>query len=450
MMKINLTDNSISEPFSRMQLSSLFPFANKTIDALCKENDGLLLFPQCIRNSEDKIGDSPIFDIVNTDKPDDVRLVTGNVMGFIGVDNMQINIKSRFDDGSENFFLHYMLQKVMSYNLFDLGHQNDDDSIFDFLIFMFPRFLNHALEQGLYREYVINHKNDPFVKGAINVNRHISKNVPFQGKIAYTSRDYSCDNSLTQLIRHTIEYIKTKKIGTNLLQKDSITNSNVAAIIANTPSYSKNDRNKVIQKNLRVKQHPYYNHYVAIQKLCLQILRREETKFGEKDSALCGILFDGAWLWEEYLNTILTKVGFAHPENKKGKGKIYLFEDYDDQSQLHRSGVRYPDFWKDGVVLDAKYKRIAHLEKVSKIDRNDIHQMVTYMYRLKARVGGFIAPAVNEMIKIPTSRLAESDATISIFSLQISRSKDYSAFCENMIQNENRLLRNIQDVCKFV
>jgi hypothetical protein len=29
------------------------------------------------------------------------------------------------------------------------------------------------------------------------------------------------------------------------------------------------------------------------------------------------MVFDGAWLWEEYLFTILKRLDYIHPENKK-------------------------------------------------------------------------------------------------------------------------------------
>ena len=32
-----------------------------------------------------------------------------------------------------------------------------------------------------------------------------------------------------------------------------------------------------------------------------------------------GVIFDGSWLWEEYLWTLLKPLGFEHPENKKKK-----------------------------------------------------------------------------------------------------------------------------------
>ena len=60
--------------------------------------------------------------ILNTSDPEKVRITTGNVMGFIGVGDLQIKIKSRFDEGRDDYLLHYMLQKVFSCNLFDLHH----------------------------------------------------------------------------------------------------------------------------------------------------------------------------------------------------------------------------------------------------------------------------------------------------------------------------------------
>lgn len=114
--------------------------------------------------------------ILNTDDPDKVRISTGNVMGFIGVGNLQIKIKSRFDKGRDDFLLHYMLQKVLSFNLFDLSHNNEQEDVFDFIMFMFPYFLKAAMRQGVYREYQNFRHNDANLKGTIDVGRHIARN----------------------------------------------------------------------------------------------------------------------------------------------------------------------------------------------------------------------------------------------------------------------------------
>jgi len=439
-MRINLTDNNIGQPdagtFLRKDVAALFPIADKTVAQLCRENENLLIFPYSIESSDDRIGESSVMSILNTDDSEKVRITTGNVMGFIGVENLQIKIKSRFDVGRDDFLLHYMLQKVLSFNLFDLSHNNEQEDVFDFIMFMFPYFLKAAMRQGVYREYQNFKHNDANLKGSIDIGRHIARNVPFVGNIAYSTREYSHDNNMTELIRHTIEFMKTKRYGLSVLNVDRETIENVKIIVEHTPLYNKNERNSIISKNLRVKAHPYYTEYRPLQTLCLQILRMEEVKYGESDDEICGILFDGAWLWEEYVNTILRDIGFIHPENKLHKGGIYLFDDH--------SGVRYPDFYKDDMVLDAKYKRLGSYEKVSMVDRDDVHQVMAYMTTLHVDRGGFIAPLEKKQVKIPTSHLKGRSATLSIFGIEISKTASlYAEFCEKMKGMEAAFVKSL-------
>jgi 5-methylcytosine-specific restriction endonuclease McrBC regulatory subunit McrC len=436
-MRINLTDNNKSSTFLRNDVVALFPIADKTIADLCRDNENLLIFPYSIESSDDRIGKASIMSILNTNDSEKVLIETGNVMGFIGIGDLQVKIKSRFDVSRDDYLMHYMLQKVLSFNLFDLSHNNEHEDVFDFIMFMFPYFLKAALRQGVYREYQNYKHNDANLRGSIDIGRHIARNVPFVGNIAYSTREYSHDNNMTELIRHTIEFMKTKKYGQAVLNIDRETIENVETIIEHTPLYNKNERGSIISSNLRTKAHPYYTEYRPLQTLCLQILRMEEVKYGESDDEICGILFDGAWLWEEYINTILCNIGFTHPKNKLRKGGIYLFDDH--------SGIRYPDFYKEDMVLDAKYKRLNSYEKVSKVDNNDIHQVITYMNSLHVQKGGFVAPLEQKQDKIPTSRLKDSTSTLSIFGIEISKtSTSYVDFCEQMKELENIFVESLK------
>ena len=436
MKSIELTDNNIeqqkAETFDRKNVSALFPIASKNIAELCRDNEGLLIFPHSIDTSDDKIGESSIINIQNTDDPEKVHIVTGNIMGFIGVDGLQLKIKSRFDTGRNDYLLHYMLQRVFSFNLFDLSHNNEQEEVFDFLMFMFPYFLKSAMRQGIYREYQNFIHNDSNLKGTIDVGRHIARNIPLTGNIAYSTREYSYDNNMTELIRHTIEFLKTKKYGQTVLNVDRETMENVATIIEHTSQYDNGKRDSIISKNLRSKIHPYYTDYRPLQSLCIQILRIEEMKYGESNDEIYGILFDGAWLWEEYVNTVLLEynLGFRHPENKQGKGCIYLFED--------KTGKRYPDFYKEGeIVLDAKYKRLGSYVNVSEVNRDDIHQAIAYMTALHVGKGGFIAPLEQKQTSVPTSVLKSSTSTLSIYGIEISKeASSFADFCKMMHENE--------------
>lgn len=440
MMRIYLTDNNIGKvnvkTYNRNDVSALFPIADKTIGQLCRENENLLIFPYCIDDSDDSIGESSVVSILNTDDSEKVKISTGNIMGFIGIGNLQVKIQSRFDEGHDDYMLHYMLQKVLSFNLFDLSHNNEQEDVFDFVMFMFPYFLKKALRQGIYREYQ-NHKyNNSNVKGTIDLGRHIAHNVPFVGNVAYSTREYCQDNTMTELIRHTIEFMKKKKYGKAVLDIDKETIDNVKLIIEQTPSYNANERNRIINKNLRMICHPFYTDYSPLRSLCLQILRMEELKYGERDDEVCGILFDGAWLWEEYVNTILHKYGFVHPENRRRKGGIYLFED--------KSGVRYPDFYNKDIVLDAKYKRLGSYENVAMVGRDDIHQVIAYVNALNAKRGGFVSPLENKQAMIPTKKIKGTDSTLSIFGIEICKSAaSYVDFCEKMKVKEKEFVESL-------
>ena len=439
-MTLELKDNSISGVFKQSDIAALYPIADKTVKKLCHDNDNLLIFPHKIEETEDKIGEYTILTFRTTDNPEQVCIATGNIMGFIGLGDLQVKIKSRFDDGRDDFLLHYMLQRVLSLNLFDLSHNNDKEDVFDFIMLMFPFLLKNAMRQGIYREYQHFRHNDVNVKGPIDVARHIERNIPFVGNVAYSTREYSCDNSMTQLIRHTIEFMRTKKYGQAVLDIDRETIENVSAILEHTSSYNKNLRSSVISKNLRMKTHPYYTEYRPLQSLCLQILRMEEMKYGNSDEEISGILFDGSWLWEEYVNVLLQEhnMGFKHAKNRSGEGGFYLFESH--------SRKLLPDFYKDDFVIDAKYKRLGSYEKVADVSREDLYQVITYMHRLQASKGGFVAPLEKRIETNPTQKMIGRNEWMSIFGIEISKSaSSYSDFCEQMKHNEVAFAQSLHD-----
>lgn len=435
---ITIQDNNYQgKVCSLHDVADLLSIGNKSIRQLCDENEHLLVFPLSIDDTDDRIGDSTIVDIY-AENENFVRIKSGNIMGFVGRKNQQLKIYSRFDNQKHDFFLHYMLQKVFSFNIFNLDYTSSEDNVFEFLVYMFPAMLKKAMRQGIYKEYRRFKHNDANVRGTIDISRHIRENIPFRGTVAYNTREFSFDNSVTELIRHTIEYIKTTPSGDIILSSDKTVEDGIKKIVSYTPSYNHTERIKIIQDNLRPCYHPFYKEYTALQKLCIQILRHEEIKYGTDDNRIYGILFDGAWLWEEYLNTLLCEKGFIHPENKLGSGAIYLFE---------HGGQRFPDFGKHDVVLDAKYKRLATNGNGLDIDRNDVHQIMAYMYRLKAPKGGIICPYMGDSNKVISQKMHKESylGTMYLYALAISRDDcdSYEEFVKRIAEKENALLNEI-------
>ena len=375
---IQIADNDYKGvSIDKSDIENIKQFANKKIKYL-KENN---LFILSKNSFKDDIENS---DIIELDEVNN-KIYSNNIMGFIGYNDTKIKITSRFASNENDYFLHYMLQKVLCLNIFDLQHSTNKDDSFDFLIYMFLDLFQKAIRQGIFKSYQKREYNDANVRGVIDINRHIKNNIPFNGKIAYNTREYSYDNNITQLIRHTIEYINTKSRGILNINEDI--KSGVFQIIEATKRYDKNKRQNIIGKNLKKLNHPYFYEYEPLRKICVQILRHEEIKYGREEDKIYGILFDGAYLWEEYIYTILKDLNFKHPRNKEKTDGINL---------LNNKWSVYPDFYNydKKIVLDTKYKMLN--KNNEEIDGSDKHQIISYVYTLGAKIGGFVYPSENK------------------------------------------------------
>lgn len=448
-MSLCTTDNNCGVAFDKLgadgkkptksDYANLSKIANTPLSELVKNNPSLLVFPQILGAHDDGIEEQEIFNLHgNPEKLEDVKLKTGNLMGFVGIGDTQLKISSRFaKDDEHDFFLHYMLEKVFSINLFDYKYTSESGRL-DLLMFSFPPLLKKALAQGIFRQYQTFARNDANVKGVIDVSRHIKQNALFSGKIAYNSRERTFDNAVTELIRHTIEAIKTKPFGNQILNSSSEVKKCVQEIFESTPNYDIHNREKVIFQNLKPITHPYFTAYKPLQKLCLAILRHKKIGFGNKKNEAYGILFDGAWLWEEYLWTVLKPKSFLHPQNKKHSGGIKMFDNDVDEENFDKNHRRiYPDFYKPNeFILDAKYKRLQN-----GVSREDLYQIVTYMHTMEIDNGGFVYPTPQSDFSKDTKpyKLAGHGGEIHLFSIPIPMESDIKSFRTQMKETETRL-----------
>ena len=374
MKLLKIKDNSQQKKESFSQIRNLTgKIADKTLEQL--EREGVFVFPDTVKDAGDITQDQMILQSVND------TYCSGNVMGFLGYGDERLIIESRFCGESEDYFFQYLLDKVLDFpNIVDLeSDANQDNRMFNFFLFLFPRYLKTAMRKGLFKKYIRHRYNDGNVKGTIDVARHIEANTPFVGKIAYSQREFAYDNSLIELVRHTIEFIKRKPYGNKLLVK---VKDEVKLVIDATPGYEPYDRQKIMEQNKKnAVRHAYYREYLALQRLCLLILRHQKHQIGLGVKQIYGILFDGAWLWEEYINSLIGDT-FYHPMNKGGKGAQRLFDG--------NMGLIYPDFISRNsekrMIADAKYKPI------NNIGNRDYLQVLAYMFRFDAKIGYYLYP----------------------------------------------------------
>lgn len=406
---------------------------------------GVLVFPPQLNAQGDDIGENAIYTL------SDRSLSTGNIVGFLGWDDVELAIRSRFDKDERQYFLHYMLMKVFGLHIADLETSKDPESLWSFLPYLFPYCLKNAMRQGLYRAYRTFHYNDDRVRGTVKVPSFIQRDIPFQGNVAYSTREHTANNPVFHLVRHTIETLRVSKRFTPILKRDKETQECVRTVSDVTPDFSRNDLRKILHENAKIIRHPYYTKYSALQKLCIQILRRNKLSYGKDNQKIYGILFDAAWLWEEYLNTLLSRLQFKHPQNKRGAGAEYLYAD--------NTGEIYPDFLSKSrkIVLDAKYKR---LDK--KGLREDRFQIITYIHVLwkdATDAKGYLVYPSGNSVDLSQSEQAQDEAsftkiegtlkegggtlgTIAFKVPSLSENENFSDFCAKMKAEEERFLDN--------
>lgn len=428
---MQLTDNQ--QALNKEEFITEYPkisqvLLDRTLDNLSQE-DNIFIFPNDLTHTPDLDKDQKILETVNRE------IKTGNVIGFLGYGQERLTISSRFSNESDDYFLHYLLQKVLNINLNSLDTAlSREDKLYQLLMYLFPKYLQAALRKGHYKEYQRFFHNDSHVKGVVDVGNHLKKNLPFTGNVAYTTREFTYDNPMMQLIRHTIEYIKNQKsLGRGIIYTNR---ENITEIIRVTPSYKQADRAKIIRLNqTKPLRHAYFREYRKLQELCLMILNREEHGLGYQEQKIHGILFDVAWLWEEYVHTLLPK-DFIHPRNKEKKGGISVFS----------GGKRkvFPDFYHKElkIVLDAKYKKLELIEKG--INRDDLFQLISYAYILQAEKAGLIFPSIDQTVSSEIGKVEGYGVLLKKWSIQIpQKTSSYSEFYEMIGMSEKNFQNNI-------
>ena len=431
---IKISDNT-EITLSEINHPVINELTNKSLSTLDQER--FIIFPPLLKDSDDLDEGNCIFRTFNG------KTMTCNIVGFLSDGNNEIHIHSRFfETEDEDYFLDYMLQKVLHYNVtVNEIASSEETTYYDLLVYLFPYYLEEAMRKGLYKEYASHSYNNSNVRGQMDINRHFKENVPFVGKVAYNTREFSFDNKINQLIRHTIEKIEITK--PFLLEESSVVQKNVKMIKEITPSYSHYELEKVLYENIsNTIKHGFFEEYTQLQTLCLKILTDERISYGASSQKVHGIVIDIAWLWEEYLN-IMIKEHFYHPQNKLGAMAHYYFQ--------NGNGKIYPDFIgrdvTNRVIADAKYKPEKNIKS------SDYSQILSYMFRFDSRLAYFLHPTKEESQKIfylmegvsmeqtPKKR---NDIRVEKIGMKIPRATSYSEFVELMEESEKSFLTKLK------
>lgn len=323
---------------------------------------------------------------------------------------INLEIISRFDNKQHAYFV----ATLLTYGITDM---NDDhvyesqDDIFDFLLIDQLRMrLKEAAKKGYYKTYRRFERNDDHVKGTIDIARHIRLNLGQQnGKLAYSYRENSVDNSLNALILAAYRAIKVKypDLVEQKIDLDPELNGFLSELRHKT-TISASPAKLISEQNTPI-SHPYFQEYEEVRRICLRILREESISiFNSENGDVSGFLYYLPDLWEDFLKRIFCEIDELQRKEIyvfANKRQIYLGSD----EQVSRGSRSIPDFifslqkkcMQDRfLILDAKMKpkwvkAILPKKKggaLSAVDSADINKCIRDMVVANASGTGVVFP----------------------------------------------------------
>jgi len=314
----------------------------------------------------------------STDGKYDVK--TENYVGKFTYYGLEVDIRSRFS----NVFMMRMLNFANDVFLddvsaFDASASKDLDFSKFIIYYMFIQKLEKAFLLGLPKAYRSIHHHDMKLKGKIDINRFIKRDIPFQGKISSVSREQKEIHEIIDVLYKAVQVID--KHGKYLTSK-----------IAHIKTHLKQQRSNqyispsTIQRAMASKalQNPIFAPYKSVleyAKLIIDGSNLEESVKGKEKTF--GFLVNVAELFELYVTKLLQKefpdwsVDSPRLRLDKKFGGSYLYKRriIPDIVMKHRESNKV-------VVFDTKYKRMKFNEIKCNgvdIDRCDFFQINTYM-----------------------------------------------------------------------
>lgn len=377
-------------------------------------------------NTDQKIcnsADGNIF-ILNEDALDsddkEVRIVrqyNGSYMTqqYIGIirhikedSDTTIFISSRFDKNNHFHFTNYLLEKALDMRAFifpEMRPQADHDTALEKLLaIIFLRQINQAYKKGLFRQYRTYERNDSKIKGRIDIHRHIRLNPLFDGKIAYSYREYTIDNDVNRLILTAYELLSKKDqlFMRNMLTQFRDVKTCINQLKNTISPASRQEIPGLLNRTKKRITHSIYKEWEQVRRTAILLLKHigvHITNDNTENEQIYGVLINIANLWERYLDRIFKENGLADCTYQHS---CEILTEPKNQYKIERT--LKPDFYFTGkgqtppVVIDAKYKRSwSEIFSTCRADteiREDIFQILSYMYVFGCKKGGVICPCL--------------------------------------------------------
>ena len=313
---------------------------------------------------------------------------TGLYAGVLFHKGCRINITTRYGDTFLKRMLNFVNDIYVDNEQIQAKKDETENQFLFIIAHLFIQSLEKAVVLGLPQQYQKQQERSQKVRGSINFNDYLKRDIPFQGKLTTTFRERIYVQEIVDILYlalRKLESVFGKEIHSRLLGLSQLLKQQYSGRFVNYETIQKAKRHQTINN-------PMYCGFKKVLEYAEIILLNKDLipDYEKQNLTTSGYLFDIAELYEIYLEKLLSR---NFPEwFVSGQVELPVY-----QKQFYRRSF-FPDLIMKHktsgkiIALDAKFKRIEMQNR--DVDRADLHQIHSYSgyYKNELIASGLIYP----------------------------------------------------------
>lgn len=337
-----------------------------------------------------------ILKLYSKEKPEQEKeyiVQTGLYAGVLFHKGYKINITTKYGDAFLKRMLNFVNDIYVDNEQVKAKKDETENQFLFIIAYLFIQSLEKAAVLGLPQQYKKHQERSHKVRGSIDFNDFLKRDIPFQGKLTSNFRERMYVQEIIDVLYlalRKLERIFGKEIHSRLLGLNQLLKQHYSGRFV---SYQIIQKAKVHQSI----NNPMYSRFKKVLEYAeIILLDKDLMPENEKQQlATTGYLFDIAELYELYLEKLLSR---NFPEwSVSGQEEIPIYQQqfykrpmFPDLVMKHRQSGKV-------VVFDAKFKKMEMQNK--NVDRTDLHQIHSYSgyYRNDLIASGLIYPLSKEI-----------------------------------------------------
>ncbi|MBD3906509.1 McrC family protein [Chryseobacterium muglaense] len=356
---------------------------------------------------------------------------TGQYAGYINHKGFVINISlsERYNVTVLNHLLTYANNISLDSENILTNYKARTNELEYLLCFMFLQKLEKASILGLPKRFQNVDEGLSTIRGKIDFNSFIKKDIPFQGKVSVHYRDRIDVQEIIDVLFFTLFIIKNKYSANSISKVRNVYNE-----LLSKYSKIKPKSDTVFKaKNHPILANPLFVQFKKVLELAELIIRNFSPDFNqESKKQISGNLYNTSELFELYIEKILKSS--LKGWNLDAQKEISIYKN-------HFFGRKMiPDFILHNVnrdkyaILDAKFKTMDY--RHFDVDREDIFQLHTYSYYYhdKNVLSGLVYPLQKEVDvlgKHISNTLDQYSNKFGIFGVELNKNSSIKSIKES-------------------